>query len=103
MNKYLKFNYPEDVELKFFYTEADKLLHIVFDGKELALRPENVVNLVKFLQEKPEFDKQERCPSCNERLAKPEHLCPYKQDLYDDEKTLCKCCNGCRDNCIKEI
>ncbi len=58
MNKYIKFNYPENVELKFFYTETDNLLRIVFDGKELALTPENVASLVKFLQEKPKFDKQ---------------------------------------------
>ena len=31
------------------------------------------------------------------------HLCPYKEDLWGEENTLCNCCDDCTTHCLHEI
>jgi len=35
--------------------------------------------------------------------ARPPHPCPYKQDINDDDKTLCECCEVCIRECAMDI
>ena len=44
------------------------------------------------------------CESCGKNEASYElHICPYKNDMYGDEETLCNCCDDCYDNCAGDI
>lgn len=36
-------------------------------------------------------------------LAEPLHTCPYKADIHGDEKTLCDCCDACRQECADNV
>ena len=38
---------------------------------------------------------------CTEPATAP-HVCPYKQEIYNDE-TLCQCCPACEEECGREI
>lgn len=55
-------------------------------------------------------EKAMKCPTCewkrkglppNEAL--PDHTCPYKSDINDDDVTLCNCCEDCRQECADDI
>jgi hypothetical protein len=32
-----------------------------------------------------------------------EHLCPFEQEICEDNETLCTCCDFCRQQCIEDI
>jgi len=40
---------------------------------------------------------------CSVNDAQPDHTCPYRQDINDDNKTLCNCCDSCQQNCADDI
>jgi hypothetical protein len=42
------------------------------------------------------------CPKCDNE-AEPEHTCPYASEIYDDEETLCTCCEQCSYQCAMDI
>ncbi|KKL26284.1 hypothetical protein LCGC14_2396820 [marine sediment metagenome] len=35
--------------------------------------------------------------------AQEGHACPYRSDLYDDKVTLCRCCEGCAQECAQDL
>lgn len=39
---------------------------------------------------------------CTNR-AKKKHLCPYKQELFDDQKSKCNCCDDCMNDCVQSV
>lgn len=41
----------------------------------------------------------EKCTNCENSLAKPLHLCPYKQEVEGDNESLCNCCINCELAC----
>jgi len=43
-----------------------------------------------------------KCPTCEQCPAEPDHTCPYKSELMEDE-TTCNCCYDCTNNCAWEI
>lgn len=43
------------------------------------------------------------CIMCQFNDAIEPHICPYKQDVYDDEDTLCTCCEDCIYECAMDI
>ena len=46
---------------------------------------------------------EDKCPKCKKNPATDSHICPYKQDINDDEETLCTCCDECRQECAWDI
>lgn len=40
--------------------------------------------------------------TCETEVIEP-HICPYKNDIHDDDTTLCTCCENCRDECAGDI
>jgi len=40
--------------------------------------------------------------NCNNPDTEP-HLCPYRQEVADDNETLCTCCSECEHECELEI
>lgn len=43
----------------------------------------------------------ERC-SKNERATAP-HVCPFREDVYDDVGFQCTCCEACTQECRDDI
>lgn len=37
------------------------------------------------------------------RRGKESHTCPYGEDIHNDSKTMCNCCDRCRDECSDDI
>lgn len=37
------------------------------------------------------------------RDALPPHTCPYSEDVDNDHRTLCTCCDRCSDECAADI
>jgi len=35
--------------------------------------------------------------------AQEPHPCPYRADIYDDEETMCTCCEECVCECAMDI
>lgn len=53
----------------------------------------------------PEMSKPKKCKAsdgCKNFATKP-HICPYRREIDDDEKTLCECCEVCESNCADDI
>jgi len=48
-------------------------------------------------------NKQKMCPTCGVNPAKEDHNCPFKEDINDDYKTKCNCCDSCRHECVQDI
>ncbi len=48
-------------------------------------------------------DKENLCQNCNKNKAEKPHICPFSQEIYGDDKTLCNCCDACQDRCAQEI
>jgi hypothetical protein len=44
----------------------------------------------------------DRCDKCTNE-AWPAHICPYEQDINDDDTTLCNCCVDCHNECCRDI
>ena len=44
-----------------------------------------------------------RCDTCHWQTAKPEHFCPQRNELDDDDETLCNCCDECKEECAGSI
>jgi hypothetical protein len=42
------------------------------------------------------------CPDCKENPATPPHLCPLKDEVWDDH-TPCECCPDCMEECRMSI
>ena len=37
------------------------------------------------------------------RPAAPPHPCPFKQEIHEDNETLCNCCKECQHECAQDI
>jgi len=48
-----------------------------------------------------ENKKCERCET-NEGTVNL-HLCPYMQEIHDDDSDICNCCTDCRSDCRDDI
>ena len=44
-----------------------------------------------------------KCERCGTKVDGERHTCPYKRDIYEDEKSLCNCCSDCCDACAGDI
>ena len=45
----------------------------------------------------------EKCESCGDNLAEDEHNCPYKEEINNDDTSLCNCCSKCTEDCAGDI
>ncbi len=45
----------------------------------------------------------EKCDRCNCNDCESDHVCPYKNEINDDDETLCNCCDACKDECLMSI
>jgi hypothetical protein len=43
------------------------------------------------------------CSRCHDEPARDPHLCPFAQDINDDQETMCDCCEVCTQNCSDDI
>lgn len=43
------------------------------------------------------------CMKCKKTDAEPQHTCPYKREINDDNESLCNCCQPCRQDCSDDI
>ena len=43
------------------------------------------------------------CQGCNIEHKTPEHTCPKRVELDDDEEFRCNCCDDCREECAGDI
>ena len=48
-------------------------------------------------------NKHVMCQNCGKNEAKKLHPCPFKIDCYNDDKTLCNCCDNCVSVCANDI
>ena len=50
-------------------------------------------------------EKEKACPGfCDNGEATIEpHICPFKEDIGNDSKTLCYCCDRCQYECAMDI
>lgn len=40
---------------------------------------------------------------CERRRADEPHVCPFREEIDDDDKTLCWCCDECVMQCAMDI
>ncbi len=40
-----------------------------------------------------------KCEKCQKADACDPHLCPYQQDINDDQESMCNCCEDCEQDC----
>ncbi len=45
------------------------------------------------------YGQQCKCGNTSEEL----HPCPYKQEMCEDENTLCNCCKDCQHECCMDV
>lgn len=43
------------------------------------------------------------CETCEQKPGTEPHPCPYRSEIYEDEETLCNCCDECRSNCCDDV
>jgi hypothetical protein len=43
------------------------------------------------------------CSRCEKNLSEYPHTCPFASDIYDDNETLCDCCDDCTQQCADDI
>lgn len=39
---------------------------------------------------------------CQNEALEP-HPCPFREEIYEDSKTLCRCCEECMNECCDDI
>jgi hypothetical protein len=44
-----------------------------------------------------------KCGSCNLNPSNEGHTCPYAEEINNNEKTLCDCCDECTHECCMDI
>lgn len=50
------------------------------------------------------MDQDDALCDCDTQVGKiTPHTCPYREDIYDDRETLCRCCPYCRAQCAEDI
>lgn len=47
--------------------------------------------------------KIELCSSCQKNPAEKLHTCPFQEDVNNDFKSLCNCCEKCEQECCWDI
>jgi hypothetical protein len=52
-------------------------------------------------KESPKYGNEHRC-TCEE-FQYEEHTCPFSEEIYGDDKTLCRCCPYCEYQCSMDI
>lgn len=40
---------------------------------------------------------------CGKNPAQPDHPCPYQQEINDENRDVCVCCNDCMHECAMDI
>ena len=45
----------------------------------------------------------ELCDRCGEMELKPLHTCPFLEEIDNNHKTLCNCCERCETQCYWDI
>ena len=43
------------------------------------------------------------CDRCGEMEPLPLHTCPFMEEISNDIKTLCNCCEACKIQCYWDI
>lgn len=43
------------------------------------------------------------CGKCGVHPKSLLHTCPYRTEIYDDQKTRCNCCDSCMDECAGDV
>ena len=43
-----------------------------------------------------------KCMGCN-KIGQDDHLCPFKEEVNNDEKSLCNCCEECTHDCLMDV
>lgn len=85
--RWLVAEYYDDV--KGFYSEASE--EFLSDVTHWTTLPND-----------PTIESKERCYSCKTEAANEEHVCPFKDEIYEDE-TQCNCCDSCTHECRQSI
>ena len=44
-----------------------------------------------------------KCKMCMKNYAEDEHACPYKEEIDNDDTSLCNCCPNCTEECNNDI
>lgn len=42
------------------------------------------------------------CDKCGENASNDKHTCPYKEDVFRNDESLCNCCDECTYECFEE-
>jgi hypothetical protein len=45
----------------------------------------------------------EKCDKCKANDALDPHTCPYAEEINDDSRTLCNCCDDCTSECADDV
>ena len=43
-----------------------------------------------------------KCQKCQKEPATEQHICPFKEEVYDDNETRCNCCKECERDCFDQ-
>ena len=57
--------------------------------------------LIKTLKLEKTIETETKCNSCHKNECQSLHVCPLKDELNDDDKTLCDCCEDCATECYE--
>lgn len=52
---------------------------------------------------KQDTQNKSKCGCCGKNEGTEEHICPYRLELFDDDKTMCNCCRECEIECECDI
>ena len=70
--------------------------------KRLASIKENTLS-IECLRRIEKLSSGTLCSHCWKEDAEPDHTCPYRAEINDDETTLCDCCVTCREQCAGDV
>jgi len=48
-----------------------------------------------------DYDYKSKC-KCG-KPGKPDHTCPFAEDVHDDDVSQCNCCDSCQHECAMDI
>jgi len=53
-------------------------------------------------EDDPQAVGRKKCKCGMNDIATP-HTCPFKQEIHNDNSTLCTCCEACEHECLSDI